>query len=502
MSKAGRILIIGGLAFWAALYAFRLAYGGWHPALWVPLVLGFVLLAIGLGKDWKSILAFFTMRTTKHGLNMGAVILIALIGLTCLNILSVKYNHKFDWTSDKLNSLSQQSVKTAQGLSQETELVLLYRADDPAADSAQKQIKELAGLYLNVGPKLSYESHNVIVDPASAKPYDYSSGPYALFAKQGDRKLRIEPVNEEGVTRALIKLGLRSRKVIYFTMGHGERDLDSKEPDGLGFLKEQLSVTYDVRALTLYQTGNKVPEDAAAVAVIRPMQQFLDPEIRALREFVQLRKGRLLLALDPGMKQNLSGLARSFGIEFHNDYVIDLRSQAIKMGPATVLGSRFPDNSDITKGFPEGTFALFHIVSSLAKSPDTPQETKVLRLIESDERTMSTNQMGQVEYKPNGPHVLAMLAKSGESEVAVFGDSDFLSNALIQQNENNDLSLNTFAELTNDKELISIRPRQAKGTKLEMTLQSFHVYIFLVLIPLPILMFLAGAWVYFRRRTA
>jgi ABC-type uncharacterized transport system involved in gliding motility auxiliary subunit len=502
MSKPGKVLIIAGLLFYAGLYVFRLAYGGWHPSLWVPLILGTVLLGLGLIKDARSILGFFTMRTTKHGMNMGALILIALVGLTCVNVLSVRYNKKSDWTSDKLNSLSDQSIKAAQALKDETQLVLLYRSDEQGGENIQRTIKDLASMYQNVQSKITFTSTNAIIDPATAKQYDYSAGPYALFARQGDRKLKIDQPTEEGVTRALIKLSHEGKKVIYFTMGHGERDLDAKDADGLSFLKEELGVTYDVRALTLYSTQNKVPADAAAVAIIRPTQQFLDPELHALREYVQTTSGHLLIAIDPGLKQNLSGLVRSFGIDFHNDYVLDLRSQTIKMGPATVLGTNFPEASDITKAFAEGTFALFHVASSLSKSPDAPSDAKVTSLIATDPQTMATPELGQVTFKPNGPHILAMSSVSAKSEVVVFGDSDFLANRLIQQNLNNDLALNTLSDLANDKDLISIRPRVARGTNLEMTRQNFNAFILLFLLPLPLLMFFFGGLMWWRRRTA
>ena len=442
------------------------------------------------------------MRTTKHGLNMGAVILIALVGLTCVNILSVKYNHKFDWTSDKLNSLSEQSVKLAHNLTQDTRFVLLFRTDDQNGESVQRQVKELAGLYQNVSPRISFEAHNAIVDPATAKSYDYSAGPFALFVQQGERKLKVDVPNEEGITRALIKLSRTSKKVVYFITGHGERDLEAKDADGLSFLVDELKVTYDVRPLTLYSVQNKVPADAAAVAIVRPTQQYLDNEIHALREYVTTSGGKLLIAIDPGMKQNLAGLARSFGVDFHNDYVIDLRSRTLHMGPASVLGTNYPDQSDITQGFPESSFSLFQIASSLKKAVDAPADSKVIGLIGTDAQTMATTELGEVTFKPNGPHIIGMEATSGKSVVVVFGDSDFMCNAFIQQNLNNDLAMNIFAELANDKDLISIRPRVAKGTKMEMSRANFGAYTFLFLLPLPLALFALGAALFWRRRTA
>ena len=291
MSKAGKILILFGALFYAGLYIFRITYTGWHESMWVPLVLGTLLFFGGVIKERKAIAGFFTMRTTKQGLNMGAILLITLIGLTCLNVLAVKYDHKFDWTSTKLHSLSDQSVKAASSINGEATFVLLYKAEQFSGENIRTSIKEIVSKYQSVNHGLQFTSIDALVDPAAAQKYDYTTGPYAMFLVQGDRKLRVDPVNESGVTGALIKLSHPGKKQIYFTIGHGERDLDSREPEGLSAFKESLSANYDVKTLALYDVGNKVPADAAAVAIVRPAQSFTELEMQAVRDYVQSSGG-------------------------------------------------------------------------------------------------------------------------------------------------------------------------------------------------------------------
>lgn len=506
MSKPGKILLLAGVLFYVVLYVFRLTYGGWHDSMWVPLVLGTLLLIAGVARDFRAIASFFTLRTTKHGLNMGAIILLALAGLICLNFLAVRYEKKFDWTSDKLNTLSEQSVSTAKNLRADTELLLLYRAEEQNGENIQKAIGDLAAMYRNHSTKIKFRAVNALKNPAAAKDFDYATGPFAFFAVQGAKKVKIDQPTEEGVTRALIKLGRDSKKVIYVTLGHGERDLESREAEGLSFFKDQLGVVYDVRTLTLYQSGNKVPADAAAVAIIGPHQQFLDAEIKALREYGR-SGGRLFIAIDPGLKHGLAQLVKSFGVEFGNDFVLDLRSQMIEAGPATVLGTNFPAENEITKAFGEGTFAVFHIASSLKAAPDADAALKIMPLIATDDKSMATRELGQVAFKPNGPHNLGLTTEGlldGEKIFAavVFGDSDFLTNGFIQRNLNNDLATNAIASLTDDRDLISIRPKQAQGTSLEMTAQGFTGVVLGFLVPLPLLMFALGGFMWWRRRGA
>src|SRR6185312_9135177 len=53
---------------------------------------------------------FFTMRTTKHGMNMGLSILIVIVLLVCVNYLAALHGKSWDVTQEKLNSLSDESA--------------------------------------------------------------------------------------------------------------------------------------------------------------------------------------------------------------------------------------------------------------------------------------------------------------------------------------------------------------------------------------------------------
>lgn len=545
MSKTGKGLLLFGSLFWVALYAFRLVYGGWHDSMWVPLGLGTVMIGAALIKDFRAIVDFLTMKTTKHGMNMGALILMTIAGLVCVNVLAVRYEKKFDWTSDKLNSLSDQSVKAAQALKADTEIVLLYRNDNQQnGEQISRSVKDIVDMYRNVSDKVKFSSYNALQRPDLAQKYEYTFGPFAVFAVQGAQKVKIDQPNEEGITRAFLKFGRGAKKVIYFVRGHGERNLEDKDDDGLSIFKEELEVTYDVKSMAIFEAGNKIPDDASVVAVVRPLQQFLEVELDAIRDYAR-RGGKVLLAIDPGSKQNMALLTKTFGVEFANDFILDLRSQVIQAGPATVLGTNFNPDSAITKAFPPSSFAIFHTASVLRRAPSLPESLSAQVLVSTDERTMAIptmDQTQQVEYKPNGPHTIGMIvtgklpaapaqanarstdkkavadAKANsattsaspaptqeepkEFSAIIFGDSDFLANRIIHNNLNKDLAMNSVAQLMEDKDLISIRPKEPKGTKLEMTNQGFMILLIGFLVPIPLLMFFTGGFFWWRRRTA
>jgi ABC-type uncharacterized transport system involved in gliding motility auxiliary subunit len=513
MSKAGKFLFLFSVLFFMGLCVFRLIYGGWHDAMWVPFTLSLVLFFVGFIKEYRAIMAFFTMRTTKHGMNMFTLILMVLVGLTCVNVLAVHYEKTFDWTSEKLNSLSDQSIKAAKSLKQETQLLLLYRDEQKQGENVQRGVRDLANMYLNQNAMIKFSAYNALQRPDLAEQYEYKTGPFAFYAIQGAQKVQIDQPTEEGVTHALMKFGRDHKKIIYFVMGHGERDLNAKDEDGLSDLKDDLLISYEVKPLILYQSGNKIPDDADEVAIVRPQQQYLETELQALRDYAK-GGGHLFIALDPGLKQNLAQLTKTLGVEFDNDFILDLRSQVIKSGPATVLGSVFSKTNDITKAFDNGMYAIFFTASSVKRAPDAPSSIQFDDIVQTDQRTMAIAELkDQVTYKPNGPHTLGVWATgrlSGQTEATqpkpfsavVFGDSDFISNRIFHDNLNRDLSLNAFSSLANDKDLVSIRAKEPKATKLEMTTQGFMILLLGFLLPLPLAMFLTGGVAWWRRRVA
>ncbi|NQZ02475.1 MAG: gliding motility ABC transporter, partial [Bdellovibrionales bacterium] len=81
----------------------------------------------------------------------------------------------------------------------------------------------------------------------------------------------------------------------------------------------------------------------------------------------------------------------------------------------------------------------------------------------------------------------------------VFGDSDFMTNQGIIHGLNRDLALNSFLFLADEKDIISIRPKQLKGTKVELT-TSAQRGVILGGIALPLSLFVLSSIIWFRRR--
>jgi ABC-type uncharacterized transport system involved in gliding motility auxiliary subunit len=84
--------------------------------------------------------------------------------------------------------------------------------------------------------------------------------------------------------------------------------------------------------------------------------------------------------------------------------------------------------------------------------------------------------------------------------VAVYGDSDFAGNSGINIQGNRDLFLNTIGWLSQQENLISIRPKDPQDRRLTMTAAQQTNVQWLSLFIIPGLVFFTGFYSWWRRR--
>jgi ABC-type uncharacterized transport system involved in gliding motility auxiliary subunit len=87
-----------------------------------------------------------------------------------------------------------------------------------------------------------------------------------------------------------------------------------------------------------------------------------------------------------------------------------------------------------------------------------------------------------------------------EMRFAVIGDSDFASNAVLGIAGNRDLFMNTVGWLSQQENLISIRPREAADRRITLTATQQSNMLWLSLLIVPGLIFGTGIYTWWRRR--
>ena len=87
-----------------------------------------------------------------------------------------------------------------------------------------------------------------------------------------------------------------------------------------------------------------------------------------------------------------------------------------------------------------------------------------------------------------------------ETRVAVVGDSDFASNGVLGIQGNRDLFMNIVGWLSQQENLIAIRPKEAADRRITLTAAQQSNIIWLSLLIIPGLVFGTGVYSWWRRR--
>ena len=390
-------------------------------------------------------------------------------------------------------------------------------------EKSKQQVKQAFSMYKEYSSAVKLQMVDAYVENQLADQYlkgVQDSDQVIIFIEYGDKKTRVEsPYDEQNITSAMIKATRMGTKKVYFLGGHGERDLNSEDQEGLALFKQSLEdASFEVHDFKLFET-KAVPEDADIVAIVGPKLQIMEGERMALKEFAE-KGGRIFIAADPGEKHQVALLTKLFGIEYRNNYILDVGlNRLLGRGMAGILGLVFDSANEITKKFigREG-FTIFDKVSEVVAAPDAVNsEIKTNEIVKSAPSSFIVNELSNVKPpKSRGSHSLAVVAegrfgapkedkdktdKHKEFAVVVFGDSDFVAQKDIVNGFNIDLALNAIAYLAKETDLISIKPKAPAGTQLTLTsVQSKVIVILGLIIPLIFVSLTGIMW--FRRRGA
>ena len=517
MSKLGKLsLLFSGLSLIAFGVA-RFVLGTWVPYLWVLVGLVILFLIATLVVDRAFFKEIFSMRTTKHGMNTGMMVLLFFFLMVILNFLGARNVVTWDFSSAQKNTLSDQSIKLVKNLDSELKVIFFYKKGQEGAEENKAAFRDLIKKYQDYTAKINLEFIEVNERPDLTQEFGVDKGSGIVFLTYKGKKNRIDKIDEQEITSALVKVTREKEKTVYFTVGHREYNLeDSREASGLFQLKALLEGnSYKVKTWTM-NTEPKPPADADIVVVAGPSQNFLEFEVKALQEYLKTG-GNLMLALET-TSVGLEAFLKSLGIEPQQNFIFNIISLGGQGGvdPRVTFGSEFSKDHEITKVFTRNEVTLFQRPMSLSKVQSAPAGLTLTEIVKTGANSIALKDLKSTADGPRGPFALAIAVKGkfpgsggGEAEkdvkefqLVVFGDADFLNNQLLMQNLNRDLTLNTMASLSKEENLISITPKEIARTELSPSSFKQAAFFFGFVIPLPILMLITSLTLWFRRRHA
>lgn len=515
MSPKGRLLftlsILSTLSLGGLFFAIRV----WMPFMWfvvAPAVLSF----IGwLYLDRKIIADFFTMKTTKHGLNMGVLILMAVALLVAINFVGARHRATFDFSSSHVNSISEQSIKILSLLDSELKVKFFYKTGADRAEENKKIFRELVKHYQDVSSKVELEIAEINERPKLAAEYGANKGAGEAFVEYKGNKNRIENHTEQDFTNAIIKLTRKEKKNIYFLEGHNERSIDDEKSELslFGFRQMLEKNSFNVKKLTL-AIALKVPDDAHVLVVAGPTQQFQAAEVKAIEDYL-VRGGNLFLLLDIKENLGLSDLLHKLGLEQESNYVYNVFETAmgkVVNAKAATVAAQYSTTSEITKVFTANQMTVFRNPRSL-KVTNNSDAIKVEVIVRTPESSVALAELDSKDYigEPKsfnlGVEAKGKLEASAKEFTAViYSDVDFVSNILLYQNLNRDLALNTVSSLAKESDLVSISAKDPVASKMLVSPPEFNQFFKFTVVglflPLPIVFMILSIVLWYRRRHA
>lgn len=466
----------------------------------------FVLGAVLLRPD--TVYRAVTGRQVKYG-SHAVVMSLAFIGiLGVINFLSYKNNYEFDLTETGKFTLSEQTIRVLQNLDRPVQIIGFFQA----GDSRLGRVQEYLERYSQYSAYLSYEFHDPKIEPGLARRFGV--GGYGLVYLSGNNQYQSAGIDEQSLTSGLIRVTRAKERKLYFVTGHGEHNLDDDSAGGYSTLKQALERENYILGRLNLANGQAIPPDATALVIAGPGRELSPAEATAISGWVNAG-GKLMLMVDPLQPPPLEQLLQTYGLRLGNDFVIeDYNHSLVVLGPdgltSQVLAPmvvKYPYH-EITHNL-NGYRTFFPFVRSITLAPEVKGAKSVSAILATSPASWAETDFSTAEHRYTegvdtpGPVYIGAAAEDTATgaRLVVFGNAGFVANQNLSPHVANlDLFMNAVNWLTEEDELISIRPKQPGDHRLYLTAFQMNLTLFTTVIAIPLVVFLTGVGVWWKRR--
>jgi ABC-type uncharacterized transport system involved in gliding motility auxiliary subunit len=478
--------------------------------------------------QWREIAKAFSRRQARYGTLTGVSVAVVLGILIAINYIGSKQTKRWDLTANKQFSLSDQTRNVVAKLDAPMQVQVF--AQEPEFPRYRDRLNE----YAHASKNIAVEYIDPDKKPTVAKQAGIQQYGTIVFNYKG-RAERVTTDSEQEITNGIIKVVSGQQRKIYFSSGHGERDTAGSERDGYNAIAAALGrENYGVEKLVIAQQGS-VPDDASVLVVAGPKTDFFPPEVDAMKKYLD-KAGKLLLLLDPPDKPdsppltNLIALAHDWGMDVGNNVVVDVSGMGRLIGTdaSVPVVANYPSHA-INKSGGFNLLTAFPLARSIdpvsggvnghsaqgfvETSPRSWAETDIKGLLTSGQVSLDEGKGDKKGPVTIGAAVTATAgeatppstppaadAPKPETRVAVLGDSDFAANGGLGIQGNRDLFMNAIGWLSQQENLIAIRPKEADDRRVTLTATQQANINWLSLLIIPGFIFGTGVYTWWRRR--
>lgn len=386
----------------------------------------------------------------------------SLLFLACLIVVAmIANNHpvKWDFTEKGYHSLAPQTMNYLHGLQTPIEIVAFHT---PGQGMDKHRLLAILTRYSDASPNVQTKMFNPVTQPFAAAAYGENVVGGDVFIRRLDNPTsasaasrRIDSVDEESITNAIVQVVQGRETTVYFLQGHSERSLaanDSRRGEaitGLRALFEQRG--FRVAGLNLLQGGGaKLVAKSSILLCVGPRADLRQEERQEIEAFFD-RGGRALFMLDPIIQENseqfeFRRLLDRYGITIRRDIVTDPRLSGNPDTRMLIYPIGINQHPITLRSPPPNTLPMLGVRSASASVPARPSIAVTNLLLTHDssleidvDEALEAHKKGK-PATPRNPGVRSIAASAekvvnidGEmanTRIVVIGDSDFAKDVL------------------------------------------------------------------------
>ncbi len=425
------------------------------------------------------------------------------------NYLLYQFPTQFDFTKDKINSISEQSVKVLQKINEPIEIKVFQ------TKQKSLNITALLELYRLENSNISYEVIDPDLNPGQLKSYGIKN-PGTVYLSQNDRFEKVTEYTEKSITNALLRLTQKSQVKILIPAGHRERIFQDSEPKGLSrlanLLKDEGFLIEEINLLELSEIPFSSPNNQILM-ILGPRLGYVEKEVESISSYLQ-KGGAAVLALDPQLRGDIfenirDAFAKYRGLTIANDLVVDSVKTIRESGGSIPVVNSFSENHPITSDLKDNI--IFPLVSSvqieqrsefksdqLAKTSLFPASWAERDLTQVNSNEVTFNQGEDLK----GPITLAGVVwkdASNSHRTMAIGTSMMFSNTYFNLPSNFNFLVSSLRWLSEQGDLIAFdRPHSGEG-RVALNQVSLNIVFYFSVIFGPLIMLVLAAFMYRKR---
>ena len=445
---------------------------------------------------------------------------------------------EIDVTENKVFTLTDASKKAVADIENDIKIYVYGFEEDSTLVDFLKQ-------YHEANEKITYEMLTEESNYGLVQEYGLESGYQVLVLVSGDSKKIIDSssfatydyttfqqvdVTEQTVTNSILSLTDVNKPKIYFLTGHNELTISGDMKTLALYLGNE---AYDYAELNLLTAGG-VPEDADVLAITSPDKDFTVQEADFIKAFIN-KGGNLYVTMDTVAENttlpNLQSVLDIYGVSVQNGYILELSESSALSGYSQIFTPQISPDHPITADIYTDSY-MWLVFSGRLNWKDAGELTnmgvsKETLLSTSDTSAFITDLNKNVteaikDSKVEKNEIAAIATKTikttdsegKEQEVksklvitavgshATDYKIDKLSDSypLIAFGSNKDFILNSFAELANKDNIVTIRKDMATSTYTPTEVQNRIVISIIFAVPLIIIVVGIVIWRYRKMR--